>query len=166
MSDYTDGVKIIKATYELKIKAGTGGFAPEAIAAAEKRLTEAVTLFPVVAKKDLNEIEEILIQLEKGNFSQELLLRVYSAATELRLNSQMFSYPLVTAISESLCVFCENVTKASALISEVIALHLRTLKIAIEQGARAITDRDRVELLSGLEKANAKALKEKDGNAL
>ena len=166
MSDYTDGVKIIRATYELKIKAGTGGFAPEAIAAAEKRLAEAVTLFPVVAKKDLGEIEKILLELEQGNVSQELLLRVYSSATELKLNSQMFRYPLVTAVSESLCAFCESVVKASPLIAEVIALHLRTLKIAIEKGARAITDQDRVELLNGLEKANAKALKEKDGNAL
>lgn len=152
-----DDVTIIKAGYELKIKAGSGGFSPVAIAAAERRLEEAKSSFPTIARRDIQEIEEILLLLEQGEISKSLLWRVYAAGLELKLNSQMFQYPLVTAVSDSLCKFTDSVSLMSDLAAEVIALHLRTLKIAIEQGPRAITEQDKVELLSGLEKASEKA---------
>jgi len=151
-------VKVVRATYEAKQKVGGGGFSDKMIQAAEKRMKDAAEIFPSAAKHDMDKLNAILAEIRNGNVSQELVLRIKTSAHEIRVNGQMFQYPLVSAVAESLVSFCEAIKTLSGLPVEVIALHLKTLKIALDQGPRAIMERDRVELLSGLEKACAKAL--------
>lgn len=160
MTDQPDNVRIVKASYALKHKAGDGGFAPEAVKAATQRLENAVEMFPTIAAGDLEAIEEALKAIRLGDLSKDILNKVYGACVELKSHGSMFQFPLVTKVAESLCAFLDAIEKTSTTIREIIALHLETLKLAIAQGPGAITEKDKAELLSGLEKACAKALEE------
>jgi 5,10-methylene-tetrahydrofolate dehydrogenase/methenyl tetrahydrofolate cyclohydrolase len=153
-------VHISKATNLLKKKAGSGGFDPRAVAAAEKRMAEAANLFPKIAASDIEVISYALRQLEHATQTKEWMERIQWAAAELKSNSIMFQYPLVAAVAQSLCEFFEKSKALTALGREVVALHLQTLRIALEQGPRAVTKNDETQLLSGLGKASAKALQE------
>ena len=153
-------IKISKATNMLKKKAGSGGFDPRAIAAAEKRLSEAKNLFPKIAASDIQVIGYALNQLQHATQTKEWMDRIQWAAAELRSNGTMFQYPLVAAVAHSLCEFFDKAKQLSALGRKVVALHLQTLQIALEQGPRAVTKNDETELLSGLAKASAKAMQE------
>ncbi|MDB5478685.1 MAG: hypothetical protein JWM96_1180 [Alphaproteobacteria bacterium] len=154
-------VIIIKASQELKRKAGTGGFDPAAIKNAETRLEAASLMFPAAAEQDISLIEEALELIAAKKPWKDIKLTIQAATVELKSHSIMFRFPLVTVIAESLLRFCGGLTEIQPLAGEVIGLHLKTLRIAINQGPRAITDNDRVALLSGLEKASAKVLREK-----
>jgi len=156
--DSDKSVKVIRATYEAKQKVGGGGFDDKMIFAAEKRMKDAAEIFPSAAKHDMDKLDVILGEIRKGNVSDDLVLRIKTSAHEIKVNGQMFQYPLVSAVAESLVMFCQTIKLFSPLAIEVVALHLKTLKIALDQGPRAIIERDRVEILSGLEKACAKAL--------
>lgn len=160
MTDQSDDVRIVKASYSLKQKAGDGGFSAAAVKAATQRLESAVELFPSVAAADLAAIEQALAMIQSGDLSKAVLTKVYAACIELKSHSSMFNFPLVTSVADSLCVFLDSIENVSMTIREIIALHLQTLKIAIAQGPRAITEKDKAELLAGLEKACAKALEE------
>ena len=159
MSYEEDEAKIVRATYDLKMKVGGGGFKTDAIQRAEKRLADAKTIFPSAAKHDIDKLDLILDEVRKGNVSADLIEKIKISAQEIRVNGQMFQYPLVSAVAASLYEFCEAIQTLSPITIEVIALHLKTLKIALGEGPRAITPRDRDELFTGLEKASAKALK-------
>ncbi len=150
--------KILKANYTLKQKAGDGGFSPEAVRAAMNRMESAVDLFPTIASGDLEAIEQALKIIRTGDISKPVMDKVYSACIELKAHGTMFRFPLVTMVADSLCVFLDSIQNMSMIVREIIELHLQTLKIAIGQGPRAITDKDKVELLNGLQKACAKAL--------
>jgi hypothetical protein len=151
-------IKVVRATYEIKQKAGSGGFDAKAVQYAEGRLKNAAEIFPSAAKHDLDKLDMILKELLGGNLSEELIAKTKASAHEINVNAQMFSYPLVSAVAESLVSFCTAVKKISPLSVEVVALHLQTLRIALGKGPRAITGQDKAELLDGLERAGAKAL--------
>lgn len=158
MSESEGEVRVLKASYALKHKVGDGGFSPEAVKAATVRLESAVDLFPTIAAGDLAAIEQALAMIQSGDVSKNVLTKVYSACVELKSHSSMFKFPLVTMVAESLCVFLDAIQEVSEIVRQIISLHLKTLKIAIAEGPRAITEKDKDELLSGLEKASAKAL--------
>lgn len=155
-----ENVRIVKASYALKHKAGYGGFDPHAMKVAEKRLNEAANIFPTVAAGDLTIIEKALEAIHENGLSREVMRTVFAAAVELKSHSAMFKFPLVASVADSLCVFLDAVQNMSSDVREIIELHLKTLRIAIAQGPRAITEKDKIELLDGLEKACAKALKD------
>jgi hypothetical protein len=153
-----DNVRIIRATNELKLKVGGGGFSPIAVMNATKRLENSSNLFPLTAEHDLELIQEALRMIEEEANFYEIIRKIRGACNELKSHSAMFKFPLVGKVADSLYDFCEKVTEFSPLIIQVIALHLKTLKIAIDQGPRAITAQDNQSLLVGLEMASTKAL--------
>lgn len=153
-------VRVLKASYALKQKVGDGGFSAQAVKTATERLESAVDMFPTIAASDLAAIEQALKVIQTGDLSKPVLNKVYSACVELKSHGAMFKFPLVTMVADSLCVFLDAIKNVSMTIREVIALHLQTLKIAIAQGPRAITDKDKAELMSGLNKACVKAIEE------
>lgn len=152
-------VRIIKASFALKIKVGSGGFDPRNVQKAEKSLAMSTHLFPSVASQDIELIKQTLREFQQSNTSSNSVRTILGAAAELRSHSTMFQFPLVSKVAESLLEFCEKVNEMSPLVEEIVLLHLRTLQIAMDEGPRAINGNDRVELLSGLEKACEKALK-------
>ncbi len=152
-------VRIIRATNELKLKVGGGGFSKIAVNNAEKRLDNASAVFPVAAEHDMTLIQDALRMIEDENVNfYEVLRKIRGACIELKSHSIMFKFPLVGKVAESLYEFCDKITAFTPLIIQVIALHLKTLKIAIDQGPRAIMPTDHKSLLVGLEMACSKAL--------
>lgn len=156
--DDNDDVKVTKASFTLKKKAGSGGFDPRALALAEKRLADAKKMFPTIAAGDIEAITYALKQLEHATQTKEWIDRIQWAAAELKINSAMFQYPLVTEVTSSLYEFLAKMKTLTPLGREVIALHLQTLMLAMEQGARPVTQDDKTNLLYGLGKAVEKAL--------
>lgn len=155
---FSEAVRVEPKSFSLRKKAGTGGFDPKAIAAAEKRLADAKNMFPKIAAGDIDVISYAVSQLEHATQTKEWMERIQWAAAELMSNGTMFQYPLVGAVAQSLYNFMGKATNLSTLGREVILLHLHTLRVALEKGPRAITKEDQSELLDGLAKACAKAL--------
>jgi hypothetical protein len=162
MSDENVPPRIIKPPNALKHKVGNGGINDKAAAMAERRLDNSAEIFPTIAANEMKIIEEALASIEKGDTSEDVMMRVYAACIELKSHSAQFKFPLVTAMADGLCNFLDAIGTINpiATATAVISLYLKTLKIAIAQGPRAVEERDRVELLSGLERACQKALAE------
>lgn len=158
---FTDGpeeVTIVKASYQLKIKVGHGGFEPEKIARAEKRLHESSHIFAEAAEPDLHLIEKTLVTIDRDEpMTPDALQSVIAGCVELKSHSIMFRHPLATTVAESLLQFCKAVKMTSPLIREVVALHVHALKIVIKKGQNP-NAYDSKNLLEGLHKACEKAL--------
>lgn len=150
---------IIKAFHTLKIKTGPGGFDPYAIIKASKRLESSAHLFPQVASHDISLIEDVL-HMMRDEDSALALKKMLAPCVELKAHSAMFNFPLVTQVAGSLLDFCMRLSELTPIARDVASEHLRALKIAIEEGPRAITPEDHVNLLQGLEKAVHKALRQ------
>lgn len=155
---------IFKAFYGLKIKTGPGGFDPMNVKKAERRMKNAVHLFPQVASGDIALVEEMLEKLSSDNVLDQhaaitLHENIIASIVELKAHSTMFQFPLVTEILENLLPFCLTLTHVTPLACEVITEHFRALKVAIDQGPRAITPQDHKDLLLGLKQAVAKVLR-------
>ncbi len=120
-----------------------GGFDPQAVAAAEKRLAEAAAMFPKIAAGDLDVIAYALGQLEHATQIKQWLERMQWAAAELKSNGDMFQYPLVGAIAHSLYTYLESNSDVSVETARrIVALHLKTMRDALEKGPGAITADD------------------------
>lgn len=162
---------VIKAVHALKIKTGPGGFDQMNIKKAERRLEGAAHLFPQAASDDLAILDDALAVIHDTMDVHDpqaiaLLQDVLASVVALKAHSAMFNFPLVTQILDNLLPFCLSLSSVTPLARDVIAEHLRALRIAIEQGpregTRGITPQDHADLLSGLQKAVAKVLRQQD----
>lgn len=155
-------VKVLKASFSLKNRVGSGGIEAANIEAAEKRLREAKMLFPQVAAADLQVIELAIDKLQKDVDVATELENIHTSALELKSNGAMFQFPLVTAVAQSLADFLEEMPGLTPMGRNVIMVHLKTLHVALAQGPRAVTPNDEAELLFGLKKAREKALSQSE----
>ena len=151
---------IIKASYKLKIKAGNGGFDWQNIAIAERRLKDSAHLFPEAASKDVDLIEKALQSLKTGRSSDEVISIIQASCIELKSHSVMFQFPHAAEVIDSLLKLSGEIRTMSPIIREVVVLHLRTLKIVIDQARNTSGAFSKEHLLEGLKKASEKALSE------
>lgn len=153
-------VVIIKAFHALKIKTGPGGFDPYNVAKASQRLENSAHIFPQAASHDITLIEKTLEMIHDDQTQSKVMLKkILASCVELKALSTMFQFPLVEQMADSLLSFCFALKDMTPLARDVVSEHLRVLKIAIAEGPRAITPKDREVLLDGLEKAVQKVLR-------
>lgn len=144
------GVSITPPDQTLKHKVGHGGFNVQNIAKAEKRLVEARSEFPLIARRELQAINWSLQALQNP---ARLLEDIFAAAVDLKSNSGLFSYDTISAIADSLMTFTEGLTVIDQNNIIVIQLHYDALQLVFEQGHDVMTQSQRVEMLQGLKKA-------------
>lgn len=146
-------VRIIPPDNKLKIKLGHGGFDGANIKKAEKRLVEARKEFPGIARRELHAINASLLALYDP---VHLLKDIFAAAVDLKSNGGLFSYNTISAIADSLINFTEKLTRIDEDSLTIIQLHYDALQLVFEQGHDVMTTDQRVEMLSGLQKATSK----------
>jgi len=153
-------VVITKASYDLKIKVGTGGFDRDAIVRAEVRLNDARHSFPEVAALELGAIEEALEMVRHEAQQISGTKKLVSACVELRALSSMFQFPLVGEIAEGLLQFCISLKIVTPLANDMIKEYLNAFRISLNEGPRTVRPHDRDVLLHDLEKAAQRVLRE------
>lgn len=146
-------VQIIPPDNKLKQKIGHGGFDVANIKKAEKRLETVRSEFPSIARRELHSINASLLALYDP---VHLLKDIFAAAVDLKSNGGLFSYNTISAIADSLIRFTEKLTTIDEDSLTIIQLHYDALQLVFEQGHDAMTTEQRVEMLSGLQKAVAK----------
>lgn len=151
--DQNPDVQIIAPDNKLKQKLGHGGFDGSNIKKAEKRLAAARTEFPSIARRELHSINASLLALYDP---VHLLKDIFAAAVDLKSNGGLFSYNTISAIADSLIHFTEKLTTIDEDSLTIIQLHYDALQLVFEQGHDAMTTEQRVEMLSGLQKAVTK----------
>jgi hypothetical protein len=152
-------VKIIKPDNSLKQKVGHGGFNPTNIEKAEKRLQDARSEFPTIARRELHVINASLLALYDP---VHLLREIFAAAVDLKANGGLFAYEAITAIAESLIQFTETLTRIDAASLEIIQLHYDALQLVFERGHDIMSPEQRDEMLKGLRKAVTKYQKQSE----
>ncbi|HEY1097170.1 MAG TPA: hypothetical protein VGF14_08020 [Alphaproteobacteria bacterium] len=144
-------------TNTLKQKLGNGGFEYQRLLKAEQRLRAARQEFPFIAQRELQKINSAVHYLKNPHETERppihWLRATFSAAVELKSNSGMFAYPIISTIADSLLYFTEHLKKSDPESTEIINLHYETLHLVFEQGHDVMTEEQRDELLGGLQSA-------------
>ena len=143
-------VHILPADNRLKQKLGHGGFDGINVKKAEKRLAEARTEFPSIARRELHTINASLMALYDPG---RLLRDIFAASVDLKSNSGLFSYHVIAAVADSLTHFTEKLEQVDDKSLTIIQLHYDALQLVFDRGHDVMSQEQRVELLSGLQRA-------------
>ena len=127
-----DKVNIIKATQDLKKKAGTGQVSPEKIKAGEKVLEDSSSSFLMIARESLADLKTGVDTAKSEDVSKEQLLEmIQSPLMHLKSSAGMFNYSLVGEMADIMFNFLERVEVVDDKAIEIVEAHHTTLQAIV-----------------------------------
>jgi len=136
-------------------KGGPGAVDPSILEKAEQVITEMAGQYLDWVDEDLKKIQAAFDDL-KADGSKENLEKVFEIAHDMKGQGGSFGYPLITTVANDLCRMVEHLESAGAKETEVIRLHIDTMRVIITSRMEGDGGPAGEELLSGLEKVVAK----------
>jgi len=127
-------VKIIKASKELQLKAGTGNIEARRIERAEKVIESNPHDFVPTAQEFLERLENGIRAARKGSGTQaDLIAGVTRPVMELKANAQMFKYDLVSILANVMLGFLEHIQSLDKDAIDIVEAHHKTLSLIIHR---------------------------------
>lgn len=127
-------VQVIKASYALQNKVGSGPLRPEVLAKCSEVMNTVTTDFAPIAGEFLDRLEQAVsgakAEPEKLGAHLDHLTR---PVMELKANARMFRYDLVTNLANIMLGFLEGVQILDRDAVEIVAAHHRTLKAIVDR---------------------------------
>jgi len=153
-----DKPQVINAPNTLNAKVtrgGPGAVDPAVLAKAEQVITDMAGQYLDWVEEDLKKIQAAFENL-KADGGKENLEKIFEIAHDMKGQGGSFGYPLITTVANDLCRMVENLENAGAKETEVIRLHIDTMRVIITNRMENDGGAAGEELLSGLEKVVAK----------
>lgn len=124
--------KVIKASYELQQRVGTGQLDEKKIAECERIIQENNIDFAPMANEFLGKLAQA-IQFAKtpGVNPAEAKQRMTQPVMELKANAAIFKYDLVGTLANVMLSFLEAVKTIDKMAIEIVDAHHKTLTIII-----------------------------------
>jgi len=94
--------------------------------------------------------------LKSSGGIKEDLEKIFEIAHDMKGQGGSFNYPLITIVANDLCRLLESLESAGAKETEVIRLHIDTMRVIITNGMESEGGQAGKQLLSGLAKVVAK----------
>lgn len=122
--------------------------AEEAIAEAEVRLAEAIAMQQDWADEDMSILLDACsaAENEPENRTEHFEL-IFARSHDLKGMGTSFGYELVTEVSESLCNYLRDNPRGEF---EIVALHVRSLKLILDETMQGDAGEDGQKLIEGL----------------
>ncbi|MCB9964260.1 MAG: hypothetical protein H6855_00365 [Rhodospirillales bacterium] len=125
--------KIIKASYILQAKVGTGTIDPQKIHESQRVIDNNRVDFVPVGLEFLDELEKILKEAKMQAIvnSAELRERLTQPIMQLKGNAGMFKYNLIGDLANIMLSFLEALQEVDTDAFEIVEAHHKTLKAII-----------------------------------
>ncbi len=133
-------------------KGGPGAVDLDAIARAEKVISNLAGDYVNWAKEDLVKLEAAYKNLKDGNGDQkELLLGVFNVAHDMKGQGGSFDYELMTAVGDKLCRLVEKLDKIGPKEIAKIRVYVDAMQVIIGHKLKGDGGKEGQQLLMGLE---------------
>ncbi|MBI1327294.1 MAG: hypothetical protein GC136_06585 [Alphaproteobacteria bacterium] len=120
--------KVIKASYDLQQRVGTGKIDEAVIQKAEVKLQENTEDFGPIATGFLEALAVAIAQAKKGEVSKEELLKsAVEPVMNLKANAKMFGYEMVTQMANVMLNFLEKIPELDGDAVAIIDANQKTL---------------------------------------
>lgn len=124
--------RVIKASKNLQLKAGTGDIDPESVKKAEKVIEQNTVDFQPIAQQFLDRLARGILLARAGEGSKEdLISGMVQPVMELKANARMFKYDLVTSLANIMMGFLESVRDLDSDAVEIVDAHHKTLSAIV-----------------------------------
>ncbi len=127
-------VKIIKPTYALQKRVGTGEVDSLLVYKAQMTIDTNKVDFKIVAMPFLEQLEKNLKKIKETTFTFEdvrnLLIR---PVVELKATGRMFKYDLVTSLTNVMVTFLDSVSTLDDDVISIVAAHYDTLCMILDR---------------------------------
>ncbi len=137
-------------------KGGPGAVDPTVLEKAEQVIAEMSGEYLNWVAEDLKKIQEAFEGLKSSGGTKENLEKVFEIAHDMKGQGGSFNYPLITTVANDLCRLLESLESAGAKETEVIRLHIDTMRVIITDGMEGEGGKAGKHLLAGLAKVVAK----------
>ena len=125
-------IKIIKATQDLQIKAGSGEIEASRIKRAEETIEMNTHDFVPTAEEFLKRLESGIRTARTGVGTEaDLIAGMTRPVMELKANARMFKYDLVTSLANIMLGFLENVKELDKDAIQIVDAHHKTLSAIV-----------------------------------
>ncbi len=146
--------RFIKPPNILKQKVGSGGVAEKTLEKAQRFVEQIEFDFAPYAEEYLRELNEAIIEIQKGKLSDEQALeKVVRPIMQLKANGGMFRFSLVSEIGDIALQFMEAVESVNEDTIEVLKAHEKTLRVIVQNRLRGDGGREGYALVKELDQA-------------
>lgn len=114
--------------------AGSGGLDMAAIERAERALNTLSVQFPVWMQQEIAALVRARDDIRQNGMSEEARTGLYMASHNLRGQAQMMNFPLVGAVSETLCNLLDRIPGESLPLA-IIDLHVEAARAMVSENA-------------------------------
>jgi hypothetical protein len=126
--------KIIRATKDLQLKAGSGEIEARRIKRAEEVIESNTHDFVPTAQEFLERLENGINAARKGNSAEiDLIAGMTRPVMELKANAQMFKYDLVSILANVMLGFLEHIQSLDKDAIDIVEAHHKTLSLIIHK---------------------------------
>ncbi len=126
--------KIIKASKDLQVKAGSGQVGAEKIKRAEETIESNTHDFVPTAEEFLERLENGISAARKGDGTEvDLIAGMTRPVMELKANAQMFKYDLVSILANVMLGFLEHIRSLDKDAIDIVEAHHKTLSLIIHK---------------------------------
>ena len=127
-------IKIIKATQDLQIKAGSGEIEASRIKRAEETIEMNTHDFVPTAEEFLKRLESGIRTARTGVGTEaDLIAGMTRPVMELKANAQMFKYDLVSILANVMLGFLEHIQGLDKDAIDIVDAHHKTLSLIIHK---------------------------------
>lgn len=128
----SSGVKIIKPSYLLRAKIGTGFLSLKIIERCRRVFDSNTVDFAPMAMEELDRLEIIIAGAKSKTLTRdEAAGKMTEIIMQLKANASMFNYPLVSRLAAIMLGFLESMKEIDDNAIEIVSAHHKTLKVII-----------------------------------
>ncbi len=124
--------KIIKASYVLQSKVGSGPLDAQKVKDSQRVIETNMVDFVPLGLQFLDELETVLIDSQKTQMDAvELREKMTQSIMQLKANASMFKYDLIGNLANIMLSFLESLKEVDSDAYEIVGAHHKTLKAII-----------------------------------
>lgn len=142
-------------------KGGPGAVNLEALERAEQVIADLSDDYLGWVKEDMDRIQSGIDKLKSGDGdAKELLDSIFQTSHDIKGQGGSFGYDLMTTVGNDLCRFVEQIKEPTQKDTNILQLHLDTMRLIINQKIKGDGGDLGEKLLSGLDLVIQKAIRE------
>lgn len=140
------------------VEGGPGAVSAKALAQAEKVIADMADSYVEWVAADLVRLADALAALRSSAPSEQkhLLRSIFAVAHDMKGQGGSFGYGLITTFADLLCKYVENLEVVTPEQTQVIALHVESMRVVVAQCMKGDGGPGGNQLLTGLEMVAAK----------
>lgn len=134
ISDQDVETKVIKASYVLQSKVGSGPLDEEKVRESQRVIETNKVDFAPMGLQFLEQLEVVLEEAKKTDIAPaELREQITQPIMQLKANASMFKYDLVGSLANIMLSFLESIKEVDDEAYEIVGAHHKTLKAIIDK---------------------------------